>query len=239
MNNEIEKIKARIRALASKTVGNGCSESEAESAIRMVGKLLSQYNLSMDEVEIRSEKCVTIGIDTGSKHRGGVYFAVYAISQFTGCKVWCTRLSSGIRYVFFGRESDVLVAKYLFDVVDNAIKHETEKFKQTPGWYASKSRRAASSSFVTGMGYRLAARITEMMKEHNEEVATAGGTALMVIKDQVVEAAFADLNLKMRKSSSATTIKDGNAYNAGQKAANNVNLSRAVSASSTSIRLTA
>jgi len=227
-NTKIENIKARIRALAAKTIDNGCTEAEAEAAIFMVGKLLNQYNLSMDEVEVRDEPCVSEIIYTGSKHRHGVYFALSAIAGFTNCKVWSNRGFDGLRYTFFGQENDILVAKYLYDVIDNAIKNETEKFKKTPAWINSSNRRATSSSFITGMGYRLASRINEMKAENVNEMRASGGTSLMVLKNQIVEDAFAEHGIKLRKSNTSTTVKDYSAYRKGQETANNVNLSRAV-----------
>ncbi|RYJ03496.1 MAG: DUF2786 domain-containing protein, partial [Acetobacteraceae bacterium] len=55
---ELAKVKARIRALAAKTVERGCSEAEAMAAAAKVGELLEVYGLSMSEVELREEACV-------------------------------------------------------------------------------------------------------------------------------------------------------------------------------------
>jgi hypothetical protein len=48
---ELGRVKARIKALADKTVANGCTEAEAMSAAEMVGRLLERYALNMDEIE--------------------------------------------------------------------------------------------------------------------------------------------------------------------------------------------
>ena len=42
---ELVRVKARIRALAEKTVSNGCTEAEAMAAAEMVGRLLERYAL--------------------------------------------------------------------------------------------------------------------------------------------------------------------------------------------------
>jgi hypothetical protein len=55
---ELEKVKARIRALAARTVDRGCTEAEAIAAAQKVGELLEVYGLSMSEVELRQEACV-------------------------------------------------------------------------------------------------------------------------------------------------------------------------------------
>src|SRR4051812_20637233 len=69
MNSELAKVKARIKALAAKTVEAGCSEHEALHAAEMVGRLLDQYNLSMDEIDIREEICVLSEVPAGSRRR--------------------------------------------------------------------------------------------------------------------------------------------------------------------------
>jgi hypothetical protein len=61
-NIELNKIKAKIKALASKTIDAGCTEHEASEAMAMVGRLLAQYNLSMSEIDVREQVCKTIYI---------------------------------------------------------------------------------------------------------------------------------------------------------------------------------
>jgi hypothetical protein len=48
--DELSRVKSRIKALAEKTVANGCTEAEAMSAAEMVGRLLERYALTMDVV---------------------------------------------------------------------------------------------------------------------------------------------------------------------------------------------
>jgi Protein of unknown function (DUF2786) len=50
---ELTRVKARIKALAEKTVSNGCTEAEAMAAAGMVGRLLERYALSMEEIDVR------------------------------------------------------------------------------------------------------------------------------------------------------------------------------------------
>jgi len=230
MTSDLTKIKARILALSAKTVKNGCTEEEAMTAISMVGKLLQQYNLSMDEVELRAEECNTLVINTGSKVRGGVYFAVAAIGSFTGCKVWINRSRFELNYSFFGQESDLLMAKYLYDLIVEAIKTESVKFKKTSPYIMAKSKKAATSSFTVGMGSRVATRLNNTRKENEKELITArgGNTALVVLKSKIVDEAYRDLGLKLSKNNNKTKIYDGSAYRSGQAAGDRVNLNRPV-----------
>ena len=69
MKSELTKVKVRIKALAAKTPEAGCSEHEAMHAAEIVGRLLGQYNLPLDEIAIREEVCVLCEVPTGSKRR--------------------------------------------------------------------------------------------------------------------------------------------------------------------------
>jgi Protein of unknown function (DUF2786) len=55
---ELSRVKARIKALAEKTVSNGCTEAEATAAADVVGRLLERYALSIEEIDVREERCV-------------------------------------------------------------------------------------------------------------------------------------------------------------------------------------
>lgn len=230
MNIDLNKIKTRIRALAAKTVANGCTEQEAMSAMTVVGKLLQEYNLSMDMVDLRDEACEKLEIEAESKQKGGVYWAMASIAKFTDCKVWTTRSRTGLTYCFFGQETDLLMAKYLYDLVNGSIKFETKKFKQTPEYKNSYTAKGASSAFAMGMGSRIGKRLAQM-KIDNEKETTAsrgGSTALIVLKAKLVTEEFAKMNMRLTKTYAKTSVKDGAAYNSGAAAGDRVNLSRPV-----------
>ena len=125
MTSELAKVKARIKALAAKTVEAGCSEHEALHAAEMVGRLLDQYNLSMDEIDIREEICVLSEVPAGSKRRMPVDGAVVPIARFCEVKTWhAKRADETAVYCFYGFEPDVAMAVHLFTVVAAAVRAE-------------------------------------------------------------------------------------------------------------------
>ena len=85
---ELDRVKARIKALAEKTVSNGCTEAEAMAAAEMVGRLLERYALSMDEIEVREARCVQIMVPIGGQRRRPIDGCVPAIARLCDCKVW-------------------------------------------------------------------------------------------------------------------------------------------------------
>jgi hypothetical protein len=241
--HELSRVKARIKALAEKTVANGCTEAEALSAAEMVGRLLERYALSMDEIEVRTARCVQVEVELGSRRRRPIDGAVPAIARFCDCKVWLAPAARagtgglqsdqtlpGIRYVFFGFETDIVLAAYLFAVINRAIATETTAFKQSnPKLRAVKLRRA-SSSFQHGLVARVAARLDTMHEEREASVRAqrVTGTALIVAKHQVVEDAFRETKVRLVTMSGLGARVITNAYQAGWAAGEKVNLSRPV-----------
>src|SRR5262249_35024694 len=98
---ELSRVKARIKALAEKTISNGCTEAEAMAAAEMVGRLLERYALSMDEIDIREERCVQLAVPIGGLRRRPIDGCVTSIARFCDCKVWISRDTGVPSYVFF------------------------------------------------------------------------------------------------------------------------------------------
>lgn len=84
---ELSRVKGRIKAPTEMTVANGCTEAEDLSAAEMVEPLLERYALSMDEIEIRTARCVQVEVELGSRWRRPIDGAVPAIARFCDCKV--------------------------------------------------------------------------------------------------------------------------------------------------------
>jgi hypothetical protein len=94
--SELNRVKARIKALAEKTISNGCTEAEAIAAAEMVGRLLERYALTMDEIEVREERCVQVEVQIGGQRRRPVDCCVTAIARFCDCKVRPPDLGAGL-----------------------------------------------------------------------------------------------------------------------------------------------
>jgi hypothetical protein len=157
---ELSRVKGRIKALTDKTVANGCTEAEAMAAADMVGRLLERYALSMDEIEIRTARCVQVEVPLGGRRRRPIDACVPTIARFCDCKVWLARATAANseqtdfdparrwgRYVFFGFETDTALASYLFTVIDRAVSTETAAFKRLNQRWPDKFGQADKWSF--------------------------------------------------------------------------------------------
>jgi Protein of unknown function (DUF2786) len=235
MNTELDKIKFKIKALAAKTIDNGCSEHEAMSAMLGVGRLLSQYNLTMEECDVRESACKTIFLDIGRTKRHPIDSCITALANLVHAKCWFHRhYGKPSSYAFFGQENDLELVEYLFKVIHAAMDHEAEDFKQTDeylfaGEGTAGNRRSAYVSFQRGMACRISARLVELKKQNDAELAKyrqATGTALVVLKKQLIEDEWQKEGVRLGKYRGGWRVGNRSAFEQGEQAGNRVNLSR-------------
>jgi hypothetical protein len=242
---ELSRVKGRIKALTEKTVANGCTEAEAMAAADMVGRLLERYALSMDEIEIRTARCVQVEVPLGGRRRRPIDGCVPTIARFCDCKVWLARAAApdpeqpvvdqtrlGSRYVFFGFETDTALATYLFTVIDRAVITETAAFRQLNPHFRGVRLRQTSSSFQHGVVARVSQRLDAMHRARDAAVRAqrSTGTALILAKDRVVEDAFRETDVRLVSMNATGRRVISTAFRAGWAAGERVNLNRPMSA---------
>ena len=115
------------------------------------------------------------------------------LPQFCDCKVWLTRGELGVTYVLFGLKTDAMLGRYLFEVVVFTLRTELAGFKARNPRLRDVGLRRAEESCQHGMVARISARLTADHVARESVVITqrASGTALMLIKQSVVDEAFA------------------------------------------------
>lgn len=241
-NDELAKVKNKIRALAAKTVDNGCTEYEALAAMKKVGELLEVYNLELDDALLETERCVKGVFKTKLGRRTKINLAVRGIARFTDCH---TYLSNGEGYLFYGFESDVSMAIYLCGLIGEAIETELAHYKRTDPQYLEgrdwPPRKTLSTNFYKGMAERIGERLIEMKDamdrrdkdKHQDDVrkhVVATSTLPMcVMKKKKVKSNYdawlEENHIRLRTVRSNSRF-NGSARAAGARAGNRVNLNR-------------
>lgn len=230
---ELEKVKTRIRALAARTVDRGCSEAEALAAAQKVGELLEVYGLTMSEVELRQEACVqrqTTFSGPRLQAIGGIFLSVIDLTETKG---WTAGRGT---FVFYGLEPDVLMAEYLLHLIGSAIDHEEARYRASDAYQRSRvAPQNRLRSFRYGFAERVSKRIAELAAhrraaEQAARMPTSTGTALVLVKQQIIDEGFGALGIRLRTSYTTRTVRDGAAYRKGMEAGGRVNLERPVGA---------
>lgn len=231
-----EAVSNRIRGLLAKTVENGATEAEAMSSAAKARELMDRYRLSMTDVEIQAEPIITETVERANDLRmAPADYCLHGIDAYCGVKTWYSK-SFGHRLLkILGLKADVEMARYLYEMIAGAIKVETALFQKTKSWLWSDNRRTATSSFQVGMATRIENRLQEMARALEPSAKTASGTALVIVKNAIVDQAFAEVSAGLKRSRLSGGMVDGSslAYGAGRAAGNRVNLSRPVSGGNT------
>lgn len=228
----------RIRALAAKTVENGCTEEEAFAAAAKMGELMDKYGIESSETEIRQEKCTTgiHGAERSQVHPSS--WCAKEIAAYCDCRVW-HRTGTG-QIAFFGLPSDAEVAVYLMRVIEGAMNRGFKEFKKSPAYPTYEESRRVRNTFMSAMAGRINARLREMrVARHTEVMQTTTGTSLVLVKGQVVAEQFATLGITLgkAKASSRSYSYSSAATAAGQAAGNKVHLGTAIGGGAQSKRI--
>lgn len=252
MSTELNDIKKKASAyLAMTDTRSGSSEAEAMFAAKKLGELMEAYDLSLDELNIRDEKVRNLSVPTGSKVKSQPQGELArAVSSFCDCSYYYYtnrgyviavggkykgRQRWGIKEIswhFVGLETDAEMAKYLYTTLLSAMNNDTNKFMKLQDRSYHGHNRVARSSFEDGFAGRVSDRLRQMKRLREEELAKrATSTALVTTKNQMIKSFLAETVGKLisiRTNTTRGTNFNGNAFDAGRKAANNASLSRPI-----------
>ena len=214
---DLDKLRARIQALRSKTIENGCTEDEALSAATKVADLLDRHDLSLTDIETRDEQCERVAFVASRKKRIPLEGCIGAITAFCDCRAWREKTAMGeLRYVFFGLPADATAALYLTELVDAAVRAELGRYKTSPEYLRFKhnERHMANASFALGMVDSIASKLLAL-KAARDEHNRSSGRDLVIIKASVVEAELAKLGVQLRPIDGTSRMVSSIAYEAG------------------------
>lgn len=230
-----DKLKSRIAALMAKTVENGCSEEEAASAATLLANMLDMHGVTIADVTAMLTSKETVDVTkmnwTSGKKLHEAYLVAQPIAAFFGCKVWRSLHGGDLpAIVFFGLSQDAYAACTLLETVKVSMDTEWQRYLKTVPWDRRGSGKTVRmrTSFMNGMILRLTSRLSAMLDERNKANAPppGGGTALVVLKNQLVEREFKSLEMKLTASRSTRARSSSNdAHQAGMAAGDRTSLS--------------
>jgi hypothetical protein len=242
-DQEMEKVKGRIRALLSKTTVNGCSEEEALSAASKVGELLDLYNLSLTDVIISKAECLKMEFVLNKKHT--VDNTLLAIADFCDCICWGSGFKKN-HYYFFGFgpdvESAIWLAKYFYMTM---IMAEVE-FKASDVYLNSNThRKALTTDFLRGMAKSLRDKLNIMKEERTDsfissslEGSNIDRSLILKSKSDKIQSEFKKIGIKLSsRTTYSRATKNSDAYNSGYAAGQKVNINKTVSSGKSPLSL--
>lgn len=239
-----EALIRRISALMAKTTGAGCTEAEALAAAEMVSKMMAEHDLALSDIKLKDHANIvkdSVSTNGASLDQPAIQCA-NSVAYFTDTRCWTMRERGKATLVYFlGFDTDVIVAQYIYTIIDRAITYTTIRWKYAyEGWDAmAKSEKGhLQRSFELGMVDRINERLHQMKDERRKEAASTGRD-LVVLKGALVDEHYAklfkELGLKTRTRKAVSF--DHDAYLAGQREGSNVSFYDGVSQSAEAAKI--
>jgi hypothetical protein len=231
---DLEKIKEKIKALLSKTVANGCTESEMFSALAKAQALMDAYEITDDDIrEAKDEAAIqhTEAPETGDPHRIK-WLLSYDVGKF--CNVQIYRHGKALACI--GMKSDVDQAMWLLDTLADFVFDEL--YKHLVGDLSPpRERRTVMRVFVEACCMRINERLADLIKQ-SQSALTSNGKELVVVKDAAITAFMKANNIRLRTCSGGGPRNHNEAAAAaGRAAGNKASFGRPVSGAAGVLRL--
>lgn len=219
-NAELDRVVQRIRALQAKTVDQGCTEEEAVAAAEKAAELLDRYSLDLTEASVREIGCEAARYGTGRKKRNDMDLLCMTVARFFDCQGWLTKSAQGeIEHVFFGFRADAEAARVLVARICEIIDDAADQFKRGDIYagLAGGGRRSAVSSFKAGMSHGISQKLARLKKDRVTHANRNSGTALVVVKQDMVRDELSKLGLAMRVLPAGRSRMDARSFDAGRQ----------------------
>ena len=229
MTEQQKKMAAKIKALLAKTTDAGATEAEAFEAMAKARELMDKYGLTKAQIELDAE---TIAAQKTKRDNFKTYVIkdhlALEVGRYCDCKVWLSRKEDTM--TFFGTEQDRQFAIWLVESLDLFVRNQTVRFMTERYNRAGAGPWDVQKGFMVGCISRINERLHRLSNEREQAARPNGrGNSLVIVKMALVNKAFGQIGLKLRKGSANGGMKgDGNAFNAGRAAGDRATFNRPV-----------
>lgn len=200
----LEKIKARIRALLAKTESNGATKAEAEAALAKVTELMTQYMINEADIADNKRKfitktCLVMGGMEDVTRLAPNLCELFSCQHFYTRKAHSRQID---KLYYFGTEMDVDCCIYFTNLISNTLFNEIIKYRKTPKYWElakSFSPQAIKKDFQNGFIIGVGSKIESLIQEKKSNVIKSTGKDLVLVKDQEVKDAFSEMSSDIKE----------------------------------------
>lgn len=249
----VDKISAitRVKKLLEFNEHNNATQEEIDTAARMIGRILADNNLSLEDVDQH-----VIDSDTISCNADTDYVTVpawmcalsYNVAVALDCKCildyWIDikensplRRKLKRRLVFIGHKQDAEVAAYLYSFLEKELWRLSGESADKELRSGLSDRMRYRNNFIMAAANSIRAKL-ESEKPQRNPTAT-GSTSLMVVKANAVAKKVKELYPRLTSHKAPDVYGDHEAYQNGKEAGANLSIRRGVKTSSETKFLTA
>jgi len=218
-----DKIKGKIKALLSKTIDNGATKQEMESALQKANQLMTEFFISEHDLKDETiiNKCVS---ESFNIVKSGFDISLYysGLAALFDCEWYFTKS----KITFFGYETDVALSGYFYEMIGKTCLLEKSKFAKSSEYQSLKYRhhgRSLSANFIKGFLLEIVIKMQEMYKERQSNIPQSFG--LMVIKKkEKVKDEFLKMDFKISTKKAKEFTNENLAFEYGREAGEKMQL---------------
>lgn len=217
------KIAAKVRALLSKKVQNGCTEQEALDAARKAAELMREYQLAASDVELLEDGFAENFIGDKRKDEFPAYSDLAGtIARLTGTEAIAHRdREHGARISFFGLKADADFALWLCSSLGDFILAGCSRFIIEQKAAAPMNGRSTAAmwkrSYITGATIRIAERLAELADAQESALRAPSASKSLVVrgKHDLVAEELARRGVRLTQGRGRTVTIDQSAFESG------------------------
>lgn len=193
-----EKIIGRIKALTAKTVENGATKAEMESALQKANQLALEFFISehdLKDVEV-IEKCVLKSFPiTASRYDLALFYS--DLAALFDCEYYYNSQT----ITFFGYSQDVELCGYFYALISRACLSEKDKYLKAKenqwlkGMYHPKT---IAVSFIKGFLIEVSLKMIAMYIERESSI-PASYDLMVLDKKAKIKKEYEELNVNVKK----------------------------------------
>lgn len=209
MTSDNKKLHEKLFKMLALANDPSATDGERSNASAMAMKIMTEHSITQEEVfknvkpgTTGREKCEvrTVSIKVFANTDAMTYPMNQALSDFCDCKCWS--MVGQKMFAFFGLPADVSMAEFLFNSLQDQLFVHWDAFRNSGAYHLeiAKGQHAMTvmSSFRKGWEHGLVDLLVTLKMGNDEAVEKQTGTALVVIKNALVEADFPETGIKLK-----------------------------------------
>lgn len=230
----MSKIIDRIIALLNKTVENGATPAEMDSAMAKAHSLMVENFITEADLRTGQDKNEFV-FRTIKPYRTNNKISIYygSLAQFVDCKMYYTERDIRV----FGTQSDTELFEYFYNfIIINCMAAKSKYLKNevSEEHRAKFHGRTIANTFIKGYLLGVSRKLIELYNSRSTQM-DARYVVMLVKKSDLVNAAFqeATSNIKFRNETTRIQHRSRDIFNDALNEGQKINLSRGIGQSTT------
>jgi hypothetical protein len=231
----------KIKGLLAKTTDAGCTEHEAQTAVALANRLITQYNISIENIHSTTKeadediwgeaKITPAGKWTLDIHLATCIIEKYFFVKGIRIKNGKSGVGRGFILYFYGKKENTITAKYIFDGLMAAFKNLWISYQARTN-ASAQYRRVFIEHVAQGFADKLKLEREDFIKSTDISKGVSGSTALAINNVEhlvVVKYKKTYPNAKSKSVNFSSVKYNDSVAKAGYRAGRNLNINPQVS----------